>query len=157
MLGIRLFFIGLIATALAGGGFYVFKLQKDNAILKANAIKLESAISEQKTLIENQKKDFEAILTANKELNDLMNKLKTDFAELDKRFNKKNRDIGLLAIEKTKAVERITNSASDKANRCIEIASGSPLTEKEINATKKSEINTECPSIANPNYVPHNE
>ena len=123
------------------------KLQKDNAILKANAIKLESAISEQKTLIENQKKDFEAILNANKEMNELIGKLKTDFAELDKRFNKKNRDVGLLAIEKTKAVERITNAASDKANRCIEIASGSPLTEKEINATKKSEINTECPSI----------
>ena len=154
-MGIRLFFIGLIVTALAGGGFYVLKLQKDNAILKANAIKLESAISEQKTLIENQKKDFEAILTANKELNDLMNKLKTDFAELDKRFNKKNRDIGLLAIEKTKTIERITNSAGDKAARCIEIASGSPLTEKEINATKKSEINTECPSIANPNYIPY--
>ena len=154
-MGIRLFFIGLIATALAGGGFYVLKLQKDNAILKANAIKLESAISEQKTLIENQKKDFEAILSANKELNELMNKLKTDFAELDKRFNKKNRDIGLLAIEKTKTIERITNSAGDKAARCIEIASGSPLTEKEINATKKSEINTECPSIANPNYIPY--
>ena len=155
MFGIRLFFIGLIATAIAGGGFYVFKLQKDNAILKANAIKMESAIAEQKTLIENQKKDFEAILSANKEMNELMNKLKTDFAELDKRFNKKNRDIGLLAIEKTKVIERITNSAGDKAARCIEIASGSPLTEKEINATKKSEINTECPSIANPNYVPY--
>ena len=150
-MGIRLFFIGLIATALAGGGFYVLKLQKDNAILKANAIKMESAIADQKTLIENQKKDFEAILSANKEMNELMNKLKTDFAELDKRFNKKNRDIGLLAIEKTKVIERITNSAGEKAARCIEIASGSPLTEKEINATKKSEINTECPSIANPN------
>ena len=155
MLGLRLFFIGIIVTALAGGGYYVMKLQKDNAILKANAIKMESAISEQKVLIENQKKDFEAILTANKELNDLMSKLKTDFAELDKRFNKKNRDIGLLAIEKTKVIERITNNAGDKAARCIEIASGSPLTEKEINATKKSEINTECPSIANPNYIPY--
>ena len=78
MFGIRLFFIGLIATAIAGGGFYVFKLQKDNAILKANAIKMESAISEQKELIENQKKDFEAILSANKEMNELMNKLKTE-------------------------------------------------------------------------------
>ena len=103
MFGIRLFFIGLIATAIAGGGFYVFKLQKDNAILKANAIKMESAISEQKELIENQKKDFEAILNANKEMNELIGKLKTDFAELDKRFNKKNRDVGLLAIEKNES------------------------------------------------------
>ena len=79
-MGIRLFFIGLIVTALAGGGFYVMKLQKDNAILKANAIKMESAITEQKQLIENQKKDFESILTANKEMNDLIGKLKTDFA-----------------------------------------------------------------------------
>ena len=60
-----------------------------------------------------------------------------------------------LQLKKPKAIERITNAASDKATRCIEIASGSPLTEKEINATKKSEINTECPSIANPNYVPY--
>ena len=154
-MGFRLFFIGIILSALLGAGAYVMKLQKDNAILKENAVKLESAIQDQKTLIENQKKDFEAILTANKEMNELIGNLKKDFADLDKRFNKKNRDVGLLAIQKTKAIERITNSASDKANRCIEIASGSPLTEKEINATKKSEINTECPSIANPNYIPY--
>ena len=155
MLGIRLFLIGILASAVVGAGVYVMKLRSDNAILKANAIKMESAIADQKTLIENQKKDFEAILGANKEMNDLIGKLKTDFADLDKRFNKKNRDVGLLAIQKTKAIERITNAASVKANRCIEIASGSPLTEKEINATKKSEINTECPSIANPNYIPY--
>jgi len=147
--------VGVMVAGLAGAGAYVFKLRADNATLKANQIKLESAVSEQKQLIENQKKDFEAILTANKEMNELIGKLKTDFADLDKRFNKKNRDVGLLAIERTKSIERITNSASDKATRCIEIASGSPLTEKEINATKKSEINTECPSIANPNYVPY--
>ena len=146
MLGIRLFFIGLIATALAGGGFYVFKLQKDNAILKANAVKMESAISEQKELIENQKADFQEILNANKEMNALVSNLKKDLEDLDKRFNKKNRDVGKLAIAKTKSIERITNGASALATRCIEIASGSPLTEKEINATKKSEINTECPS-----------
>jgi len=155
MFGIRLFFIGLIATAIAGGGFYVFKLQKDNAILKANAIKMESAISEQKELIENQKKDSQAILTANNEMNEFEKKKKKDLEDLDKRFNKKNRDFGKLAIEKTKAIERIMNKGGDNAARCIEIASGSPLTEKEINATKKSEINPECPSIANPNYVPY--
>ena len=155
MFGIRLFLIGIVATAIAGGGFYVVKLQKDNAILKANAIKMESAIADQKTLIENQKKDFKEILDANNKMNELVSVLKKDLDELDKRFNKKNRDVGKLAIAKTKSIERITNGASALATRCIEIASGSPLTEAEKNATKKSEINTECPSIANPNYVPY--
>jgi|TARA_A100001015_G_scaffold229502_1_gene259522 chromosome segregation ATPase len=155
MFGIRLFLIGIVATAIAGGGFYVVKLQKDNAILKANAIKLESAVAEQQTLIENQKKDFEEILDANKKMNELVSVLKKDLEDLDKRFNKKNRDVGKLAIAKTKAIERITNNGSANATRCIEIASGSPLTEAEKNATKKSEINPECPSIANPNYIPY--
>ena len=144
----------IIVLAGAGGGYlYVNKLQKDNAILKTNQIKLETAVSEQKQLIENQKQDFEDILDANKQVNQLVSVLKKDLEDLDKRFNKKNRDVGKLAIERTESIERITNSASDKATRCIEIASGAELTEKEINATKKSEINTECPSIANPNYI----
>ena len=155
-MGIRLFFIGLIVTALAGGGFYVMKLQKDNAILKANAIKMESAIADQKTLIENQQKDFKEILEANKKFNELVNALQKDINDLDNRFNKDGRDFGKLAIEKTDSLQRIINSASDKVLRCVEIAGGAPLTEQEINATVKSEINRECPSIANPNYVPYN-
>ena len=86
-------------------------------------------------------------------MNDLVNVLKKDLTDLDKRFNKKNRDVGKLAIQRTESIERITNGASALATRCIEIASGSPLTEEEKNATKKSEINSECPSIANPNYI----
>ena len=54
-----------------------------------------------------------------------------------------------------KVMERIINKGGEAASRCIEIASGAELTEQEINATKKSEINRECPSIANPNYVPY--
>ena len=151
----RLFLIGIIITSLLGAGAYVLKLQRDNVILKENAVKLESAISEQKTLIENQKKDFAEILEANKKINALVNNLKKDLDDLDKRFSKKDRDIGKLAIDRTKVIERIINKGSDNATRCIEIASGSPLTEEEKNATKKSEINPECPSIANPAYIPY--
>ena len=155
MFGLRLFFIGIVATAIAGGGFYVMKLRRDNAILKSNQIKLESAVAEQQQLIENQKKDFEDILAANQKMNELVSVLKKDLDDLDKRFNKKNRDFGKLSIEKTKVMERIINKGGEAASRCIEIASGAELTEQEINATKKSEINRECPSIANPNYVPY--
>ena len=154
-MGIRLFFIGIIISAVIGAGAYVMKLQRDNTILKENAVKLESAISEQKQVIENQKKDFEEILNANKKINELINSLKKDLDDLDKRFTKKDRDIGKLAIDRTGAIERVINKGADNATRCIEIASGSPLTEEEKNATKKSEINPECPSIANPKYVPY--
>ena len=147
--------VGLLITGIAGAGMYVMKLRSDNAILKANQMKLEEAVSSQKELIANQKKDFQEILDANNKMNELVSVLKKDLDDLDKRFNKKNRDVGKLAIAKTKSIERITNGASALATRCIEIASGSPLTEEEKNATKKSQINSECPSIANPNYVPY--
>jgi len=153
--GVRLFFIGIIITTVLGAGAYVMKLQRDNTILKENTVKLESAISEQKQVIENQKKDFAEILEANKKINELVNNLKKDLDDLDKRFSKKDRDIGKLAIERTGAIERVINKGADNAARCIEIASGSPLTEEEKNATKKSEINPECPSIANPKYIPY--
>src|SRR5210317_440837 len=142
-MGIRLFFIGIIITSLLGAGAYVMKLQRDNVILKENAVKLESAISEQKQVIENQKKDFAEILEANKKINELVNNLKKDLDDLDKRFSKKDRDIGKLAIDRTKVIERIINKGSDNATRCIEIASGSPLTKKKrmLQRSQKSILN----------------
>ena len=89
--GIKLFFIGIIISAVIGAGAYVVKLQRDNVILKENAVKLEGAISEQKQVIENQKKDFAEILEANKKINELVNNLKKDLDDLDKRFNKGER------------------------------------------------------------------
>ena len=152
---LKLVMVGLLITGIAGAGMYVMKLRSDNAILKANQMKLEEAVSSQKELIANQKKDFQEILDANNKMNELVSVLKKDLDDLDKRFNKKNRDVGKLAIAKTESIERITNGASALAMRCVEIASGSPLTEDEKNATKKSQINSECPSIANPNYIPY--
>ena len=145
---------------IGGGAAYIYKLKADNAVLTANNAKLEDGIAEQKAVIEQQANDFKAILAANKELEDKNRVLQTEFKNLDERFNKINgkgevRDIGKLAIERDKSVERVINNASKKAMRCVEIAMGSPLTEKERNATKKSEINSECPSLANPNYVPY--
>ena len=156
----RMVMIGIMLTGLAGGVAYVYKLKADNAILKENAIKLENAVSSQQAVIDQQKKDFENILQANKELNALKLTLEKELEVLDDKFNKTNasgkkRDIGDLAIAKSKVIQKIINRASDNAVRCVEIAMGSPLTEKEQNATKKSEINSECPSIANPNYIPY--
>ena len=98
---IRLVMVGLLITGIAGAGMYVMKLRSDNAILKANQIKLEESVSSQKELIVSQKKDFKEILDANNKMNELVGVLKKDLENLDKRFNKKNRDVGKLAIAKT--------------------------------------------------------
>ena len=152
---IRMVMIIIMLTGLAGGATYIFKLRADNATLKANQIELEKGIESQAKLLEQQKQDFNAILESNKKLNALVMTFKKDLDDLDKRFNKSKRDIGKLAIDRTGAVERIINKGADNAARCVELASGAEHTEEELKATKKSEINPECPSLANPAYVPY--
>lgn len=157
---IKLAMIAVTLATMGGGVLYVKTLKSDLAISEANNAKLEQGIADQKAVIAQQAKDFSDILAANQALEETNRTLRAEFNALDERFNKINaqgevRDIGKLAIERDRAIERVINNASKKAMRCVEIAMGSPLTEKELNATKKSEINTECPSIANPNYVPY--
>ena len=154
---VKMVFTIIMVIGLSGGVSYVYKLKADNATLKSNQVKMEQALETQTKFIEDQKRDFEAILKANQEVNKLVGNLKKDIDDLDKRFNKGTRDLGKTAMDRPEALERIVNKASDKALRCVEIAGGAKLTEAEIKATKKSEINSECPAIANPNYKPYNE
>lgn len=134
------------------------KTQANLAQSEANSALLEKEVKNQQIVLEQQIKDFEQIKKANQQLDTINKKLVVEFKQLDDKFNKINasgekRDIGNLAVQKTRSVEKIVNRASTNALRCVEIAMGSPLTDKEKNATKKSEINSECPSIANPKYV----
>ena len=59
----------ILITGIAGAGMYVMKLRADNATLKANQIKLETAVAEQTKVHEQQKADFAAIMESNKKLN----------------------------------------------------------------------------------------
>ena len=134
--------LALVLLAGAGGGYlYVNKLQKDNAILKTNQVKLETAVAESNQVIEQQSKDLKKIRSTLKEVEELNDRLQEDKNSLNKRLGK--HDIGNLAENKPGLVEKIINKASDSAARCVEIASGSPLTEEELNGTP----NRECPSF----------
>ena len=136
--------IGLVLVMLAGAGggyLYVNKLQKDNAVLKTNQIKLETAVQESNQVIEQQTKDLKKIRSTIKQIEEVNSKLQADRDALNKRLGK--HDIGNLAENKPGLVEKIINKASDSAARCMEIASGSPLTEEELNGTP----NRECPSF----------
>ena len=136
--------IGLVLVMLAGAGggyLYVNKLQKDNAVLKTNQIKLETAVQESNQVIEQQTKDLKKIRSTLKKVEEVNAKLQKDRDALNNRLGK--HDIGNLAENKPGLVEKIINKASDSAARCMEIASGSPLTEEELNGTP----NRECPSF----------
>ena len=141
MLQIRLALILIILASAGGGYWYVQKLQKDNAILKSNQVKLETAVAESNQVIEQQSKDLKKIRSTLKEVEELNDRLQEDKNSLNKRLGK--HDIGNLAENKPGLVEKIINKASDRAARCVEIASGSPLTEEELNGTP----NRECPSF----------
>ena len=131
----------LVLAGGAGGYAYVQKLQKDNAILKTNQVKLETAVSENNKVIEQQTKDLKQIRSTLSNLEEEKKKLQADRDGLSKKLSK--HDIGELAEKKPGLVEKIINKASDSAARCMEIASGSPLTEEELNGKP----NRECPSF----------
>ena len=136
--------IGLVLVMLAGAGggyLYVNKLQKDNAVLKTNQIKLETAVQESNQVIEQQTKDLKKIRSTLKKVEEVNAKLQADRDALNNRLGK--HDIGNLAENKPGLVEKIINKASDSAARCVEIASGSLLTEEELNGSP----NRECPSF----------
>ena len=73
--GAKMIMAGILIAGLAGGAAYVYKLKADNEILKANQIKLEESINDQKAVILQQKEDFGKILEANKQMNVLVSAL----------------------------------------------------------------------------------
>lgn len=152
--------ITILATIiLVGGGlWYVMNIKADLATSEANNKLLNTAVEDQKNLIEKIQADVKSIQKANDELRDLSDRQKQEVETLSKKFSLdargNPRDFGNLAAEKPELVERLINRANRAVVRCFEIASGSPLTEQEKNARSSSEINKECPHIANPNYKP---
>ena len=113
--------IVLIMLAGAGGGFmYVKGLKADLATSEANNAKLEQSVESQKAVIEQMKADFEAITKIKAEIEKQNKILKAEYAALDQKFNKINgkgeiRDMGKLATEKAKLIEKIINKGSANA------------------------------------------
>ena len=66
---LKIAMVAIMITGIAGAGMYVMNLRSDNAILKANQLKLESAVADQQELLKSQEKDFEEILAANQKIN----------------------------------------------------------------------------------------
>lgn len=142
-----------IGSALVYGGIQYHKhLQNTIAELQNQNLRLELAQESSTQVIDSLKSDQLEIVEINKQVTAEFNKITERVHELEDRLTKY--DIGVLANAKPKLVEKAVNNGTADSNRCFEILSGVPLTEDEINATKKSESNTICPDVANPNYTP---
>ena len=145
---IKLVLVLLIIGSLLAAAWYVTSMREQLAISKNNNEKYEQAVLDQQLLIRQIKEDVQSIQKANEELAEVVKNQNKDLNSLQEKFNKRKadgtvRDIGKLAVRKPKSVEKIINNASKKAIRCLEIASGAPLTDEEINGKP----NSECPSL----------
>lgn len=152
-LKISLVFIAIIAVLL--GGFYWFYRDTNAriAILIQNNAQLQTAVSLNEQTIQTMKDNY---AKQTEVLSDTLSKFEAARVANQKLAEKiRNRPIGKDGVGNPGVVESIINNAARESNRCFEILSGSPLTEQEKNATKKSEINNECPEIANPSYHPN--
>lgn len=148
----------IIVVVIAGGLWYVTGLRADLAVSQENTKKMTDAVQQQQDVIKQIQADQQKIKDINNELNTTIKLQNKDMENLKDRFSTtasgEKRDFGKTASSKPQSIERAVNRGTINALRCLEIASGAPLTEAEKNATKPSEINKECPSLANPNYKP---
>lgn len=118
-------------------------LQENNATLKANQANLEQAIATQQATMEQLQRDFEAAAAESAALQEAY----TAIRKQNNRLAAKLEEIDLesAAIANAEGIERAVNRGSKNAGRCFEILSGSPLTEKELNAENEIAFNKECP------------
>ena len=144
----------LLSAGMAGAGYWYYNdTQERIAILNENNAKLETAVQTNEQALEAQRASFAAMQIENERLNEQFKDISDRNRALENRLSR--HDIGASMLAKPEATERVLNGGSANALRCIEIASGSPLTEKELSATKPSEINPECWRDANPNFDPN--
>jgi len=140
-----------VATMVAGFYWYYQDSQKRIMDLMANQAKLETAVQLQEETIKQQQAEMQKQAETLKVVNDAFSKAQVDKQNLTDKLIKY--DLGKLAEKKPGLVEEKINRGTDNVGRCFEILSGASLTDAERRATKKGEINNECPSIANPAYV----
>lgn len=151
----------VILLTVVGLGWWITSMRADLAVSQENTKRLLDSVSQQQVLIEQQKQDITRIQRANASLNDTVRRQSEDVLALQQKFSQdaqgNSRDFGLLASEKPDLIERLVNRGTKNAYRCMELASGAPHTPEELAAKTSSEINKECPTIANPNYRPGTE
>lgn len=154
LLGIKKYIYAAIAGVLLLAGTLAYKYYTDTQLalqtLTANNAKLEDAIQLSEQAVKDLQSDYNRVTIEFERTQSEFAESRTRVDELEKRLSET--DIGVLAERRPGLVEKVVDKATANLNRCFELLSGAEHTEKELLATKPSQINNECPGIANPNY-----
>lgn len=140
----------LLLAALASAAWYYKWSQQEIATLRENVVKLEIAVAQSEAAVESLRNGVKQAVQAHQKVNAQFQRTRKENTRLKDLLSK--HDLGFLAAKKPKLIENRVNKGTKNVGRCFEIASGSPLTQQERNATKPSEINSSCPELANPKF-----
>lgn len=145
--------IAALLAVIGGAAFWYYKdSQHRIEVLIQEKAQLELSVDLQQKAIESLQKDIKLQATILADTNKEFDLARQEAQTLADKLAR--HELGALAIQKPGLVQSRVNKATEEAYRCVEIQSGSPLTKEEIAATKPSQINDSCPSLANPNYRP---
>lgn len=142
----------VLVAALAGAKMYYTWSQEEIHTLQANLIKMELAVKRNEAVIRSLQSGIREAAKTHNTVSRKFAQTRRETTRLKNLLSK--HDLGFLASKKPGLIQTRVNKGTANANRCFEIASGAPLMDSERNATKRSEINTSCPELANPRYKP---
>ena len=147
---IRMVLILVIIGVVVGGLWYITNLKADLAVSELNNQKLEEATKSQNELIEKMQADIAQIQQINSDLQEQNAKQKKDVDALAKKFDK--RDFGSFVATNPEKSQELINRGTTNVLRCLELASGAPLNEKEKSAKTPTEANRECPNLIDSDF-----
>ena len=146
-------YVGMVLMVVAGGGALYYKntqatimeLTSYNATLTAQVDQIQQINERNIETINNLQANYQRSQENIAALQEDFNNIRRQNNELRDRLGK--HELDALAAAKPALVERIVNTASQKAMRCFELESGSPLTDAEKEAKNARSFNSECPWI----------
>lgn len=145
--------VAVLLAGIVGVGYFYYKdTQHTIQILTQENANLKTEVQLQKQAIESLQNDIKLSAEVLKQTYSEMDIARQEAALLAKKLQE--HDLGFLASQHPELVQSLINNGTAEALRCFEILSGSPLTAAEKAATKPSQINEACPTLANPNYHP---
>ena len=147
--------IGVLISLMSGAAyFYYSTTQSRIGTLIAEGIALQKDLQTAVAANEQNVQAIDDLQLENQRVLEDFNRVNTEYQDTRVQNSKLVERLGqheldALASAKPVLVERIINNASENVSRCFEIMTGSPLTDREIQATSGNQFNSECPWLWN--------